>query len=147
MLIERRSTSGILCLLMMESKMCKKRSFSLIELMVVIAIIGFLAGMMVVGYDKIFGDAAVDTTKATIQQTESALRMYKIKEKRYPSTDDGILTLVEKGYLEKPPLDAWNSQIQYIHPGTRSKPYDLYSYGEDGLEGGEGINSDIFNGE
>jgi len=126
--------------------MVKRKFFSLIELMVVIAIIGFLAGIMVLGYEKIFGDAGVEATTATIQQIESALRIYKVKEKKYPTTDEGLGALVDKGYLDKYPLDAWENEIQYQYPGTGNRRCDVFSYGEDGLDGGEGINADIYNG-
>lgn len=131
--------------------------FTLIELMVVIVILGILAGLIV---PRIMGrpDEARQT-KAVIQieSLETALKLYKLDNGSYPSTEQGMQALVEPpevgilpgnwregGYLEKGtmPKDPWNNEYIYLCPGTHGD-YDIISYGADGEPGGEGKNRDI----
>ncbi len=134
-----------------------KRGFTLIEIMVVIVILALLAAL--VG-PKILGrtdDAKIQTTKTQIRSLESALKLYKLDNGVYPTTEQGLNALVAKptvgvapknykegGYLESKqvPKDGWGNDYIYVSPGENGD-YDLCSYGADGVKGGEGKNADI----
>lgn len=134
-----------------------KRGFTLIEIMVVIVILGLLAAL--VG-PKLMGrtdDAKITDTRVQIKNIETALKLYKLDNGNYPSTEQGLIALVAKptvgvipkgykegGYLEsrKMPKDPWGNDYLYISPGEHGD-YDLFSYGADGVKGGEGKSADI----
>ena len=133
------------------------RGFTLIEIMVVVVIIGLLAAVIL---PNVFGNvekAQVSKAKSDIQAIETALTMYKLDNYKYPSTDLGIQALVQRpndatvrnwregGYIKRISNDPWGLPYQYVFPGTRGQEYDLYSFGADGQEGGEGANADIGN--
>ena len=138
-------------------KLNNKRGFTLIEIMVVIVILALLAAL--VG-PKLMGrtdDAKIGTTKTQIKQLETAIKLYKLDNGSYPSTEQGLNALVVKptvgvipknykegGYLESKqvPKDGWGNELIYVSPGEHGD-YDLASYGADGVKGGEGKNSDI----
>lgn len=138
-------------------KRMNNRGFTLIEIMVVIAILALLAALVA---PKIIGrsdDAKIADAKVQIKNIETALKLYKLDNGVFPSTEQGLTALVEKptvgqiprnykaeGYLEskKVPKDPWGSDFAYLSPGEHGD-YDLYSLGADGVKGGEGINADI----
>jgi len=121
--------------------------FSLIELMVVIAIIAMLAA--VVGFNVLgsLEDAEVTTAKAEISAFKSALMNYRIVFKKLPSTEEGLKALVEndknRKFLDRAevPLDPWDNPYVYTLEGTRD--FTVVSYGADGAPGGEGRDGDI----
>ena len=133
--------------------------FTLIELMVVIVILGVLA--MFIG-PKIMGrpeEAKQVKAKIDIAALETALKLYKLDNGMYPSTEQGLSALVEPpetgltpkkwrkgGYLEKGklPKDPWGNDFVYLCPGVNND-FDIVSYGADGVAGGEGKNKDINN--
>lgn len=131
------------------------KGFTLIEVMVVVAILGILAAIVmtnVVGKDD---QARITAAKAGIAQVSNALEMYKLDNHRYPSNDEGLEALVNRpasaktfpdgGYLKGGvPKDPWGNPFQYFVPGTGNHPYDVYSFGADGAEGGEGNDADIY---
>ena len=137
------------------------RGFTLIELMVVVIILGILA--LYVG-PKIMGEpekAKRVKAKMDIATLETALKMYKLDNGVYPSTEQGLIALVaapetgatpkkwrKGGYLEKSkvPKDPWGNEYIYISPGVNGD-FDLISYGLDGVPGGEEDNQDINNWE
>jgi len=131
--------------------------FTLIELMVVIVILGILAGLIV---PRIMGrpeQAKQVKARMQIESIGTALRLYKLDNGMYPTTEQGIQALVEQptsgslpknwrkgGYLEKGkvPNDPWGNDFIYLSPGVHDD-YDIISYGGDGAAGGDGKDADI----
>jgi general secretion pathway protein G len=134
--------------------------FTLLEILVVIAILGILASLIAVRIMDRPGEARITKAQLDIQTLENALKLYKLDNAAYPSTDQGLRALVEKptigripnswregGYLEKGvvPMDPWERDYLYLSPGVRNRDFDLWSYGGDGEEGGEGEDRDVYN--
>ena len=133
------------------------QGFTLIEIMVVVIILGILAAYVA---PKIMGrpdEAKQVKAKLDIASLESALKLYKLDNGTYPTTEQGLLALVEEpqtepmprkwhegGYLEKGkvPADPWGNDFVYLAPGIQGD-FDIISYGADGVPGGEGKNQDI----
>lgn len=128
--------------------------FTLLELLVVMVIIGLLAGYVAPRYFSQVGKSEVKVAQAQIQALEKALAQYRLDNGRYPSTDEGLVALMarpanasrwEGPYLSKAvPPDPWGRAYVYRSPGERSE-IDLYSFGKDGAPGGNGENADITN--
>ncbi|MEP5232476.1 type II secretion system major pseudopilin GspG [Alcanivorax sp.] len=126
--------------------------FTLLEIMVVVAIIGLLAAVIVPNVIGQGEAAKVDLTKANMGKIVQQLDLYKFNNGSYPTSEEGLNGLVERpnsarkwpdgGYLPKVPQDAWNNDYVYISPGVEG-PFDLLSMGADGVEGGEGSDADI----
>jgi general secretion pathway protein G len=132
----------------------KEAGFSLIELLIVMVILGLLAGLVA---PKMFGKtekAKQKAAQAQIAYFESALDTYRLDVGKFPSVEQGLRALRvnpdesekwEGPYLPKEiPLDPWGNPYVYKYPGEHGY-YDLISYGADGLPGGEGENTDIVN--
>ena len=138
-----------------------EHGFTLIEILIVIVILGILAGLIV---PRIMGrpeEARRMKARVQIESIETALKLYKLDNGVYPSTEQGLQALVETptigqaprkwrkgGYLEKGkvPRDPWDSDYVYLSPGLHGD-FDLISYGPDGEPGGEGRDADINNWE
>jgi len=130
--------------------------FTLIELLIVLVIIGLLAGLVAPRVFKGQKKGQVTTAKAQIQLLEQALDQFRLDVGRYPSTSEGLAALQtnpggaenwDGPYLRKSiPLDPWGNPYMYASPGTHGD-FDLYSYGADRSQGGEGDNRDITNWE
>ncbi len=135
--------------------------FTLIELMVVMVILGILAGLIVPRIMDRPEEARRTKAGVQIQSIEQALKLYKLDNGRYPTTEQGLQALVEPpsvgnlaskwrsgGYLEKGkvPKDPWGNEFIYISPGLHGD-VDLSSYGPDGQAGGDGMDADINNWE
>ena len=133
--------------------------FSLIEIMVVMIIIGILAALVTPRLIQRADEARVTEARIQIKNFETALRMYKMDNGFYPSTDQGLGALIvppltgeipgnfrEGGYLEKKslPADPWDNPYVYISPGEFND-YDIISLGADGKPGGEKYAADITN--
>ena len=131
-----------------------QRGFTLIEIMVVVVIIGLLAALVAPSLIGNIDRAAVNRARADIRSIETALNLYRLDNFRYPSTDQGLQALVSspgetaapnwKAYLRSLPTDPWNQPYQYAFPGQRSE-FDLFTYGADGVAGGENVDADIGN--
>ncbi len=138
-------------------KQLNYRGFTLIELMVVIVILGILAGLII---PRIMGrpeEAKQLKAKMQIESLETALKLYKLDSGMYPDTEQGLQALIEQpetgivpknwrkqGYLEKGrlPKDPWGNEFVYLSPGVHGD-YDIISYGSDGVPDGEDKNRDI----
>ena len=129
----------------------KYKGFSLIELLVVLAILGLLAGLVGPQVLKVLGSSKTKTAKLQIEA------LYRLEVGRYPSASEGIVALVEQPsgaanwngpYLKKKdiPKDPWGNEYQYRFPGEQGA-YDLYSFGADNAEGGDGESRDVVSWE
>jgi len=132
----------------------RNKGFTLLELLVVMVIIGLLAGYVAPKYFAQIGKAEVKTARAQVDALGKALDQYRLDTGHYPSTEQGLAALNtrpanepkwEGPYLKKGvPLDPWDKPYVYKQPGEHSE-YDLLSYGKDGQPGGSGENADITN--
>ncbi|MDX1376711.1 MAG: type II secretion system major pseudopilin GspG [Burkholderiales bacterium] len=130
------------------------RGFTLLELLVVVAIIGLLIGFVAPRYFGQIGKSEVTAARAQIDALGKALDHYRLDTGRYPSTEQGLAALLERPqnepkwngpYLRKSvPLDPWGRPYQYRSPGEKGD-FDLLSLGKDGAPGGSGENADIDN--
>ncbi len=127
--------------------------FTLIELMVVLVIIGVLAALIVPNVLDRADDARVTAARTDVNNLMQALKLYKLDNQRYPTTEQGLQALVVKPsagpvppnwkpYVEKLPQDPWRNAYQYLNPGVKGE-IDVMSFGADGQPGGEGKNADI----
>ncbi|MBN2033372.1 MAG: type II secretion system major pseudopilin GspG [Deltaproteobacteria bacterium] len=137
-----------------------QKGFTLLEILIVITILGILASLVAVKLMDRPGEARILKAQMDIQTLETALKLYKIDNAFYPTTEQGLMALVEKpstgriptkwregGYLEKEvlPKDPWGNDYLYLSPGVNNRDFDLWSYGADGEEGGEGEDGDVGN--
>ncbi|GAB7128105.1 type II secretion system major pseudopilin GspG [Silvimonas sp. JCM 19000] len=132
-----------------------QRGFTLIEILVVITILAILGALIVPKIMDRPNDARVVAAKQDIRSVVQALKLYKLDNGRYPTTEQGLKALVEKpttepnannwktgGYLEKLPKDPWGNDYVYLNPGLHGE-IDVMSYGADGQSGGENYDADI----
>lgn len=132
----------------------QQKGFTLLELLVVMVIIGLLAGYVGPKYFNQIGKSEIKMASAQIQAFESALDSFRLDVGRYPTTDEGLNALLVQPsnlsrwngpYLKKAiPLDPWHNAYIYRAPGT-TKEFDLLSYGKDGKSGGNRDGADIIN--
>jgi general secretion pathway protein G len=127
----------------------RQSGFTLIEIMVVVIILGILVSLIAPNIFGVLDDAEVTATRAQMRNLEVALDMYRMNHSRYPATEEGLQALMnppnrERGYIDSIPKDSWDNEYAYRYPGDNGE-YDLWSYGRDGQEGGQGLDADIGN--
>jgi general secretion pathway protein G len=129
------------------------RGFTLIELMVVLVIIGVLGALIVPNVLERAAEARVTAARTDVNNLMQALKLYKLDNQRFPSSEQGLQALVAKPtvgvippnwkpYLDKLPADPWGKPYQYANPGVKG-PIDVYSFGADGQIGGEGLDAEV----
>lgn len=131
--------------------------FTLIEIMVVVVILSILAAFVIPNIMDSPDKARVAKAKQDVRTIEGALKLYRLDNFYYPSTEQGLQALVQQpsgepparnwkkgGYLERLPKDPWGYEYEYLNPGTHGET-DIFSYGADHRPGGEGADSDIGN--
>lgn len=124
-----------------------RRGMSLVEIMVVIAIIGILTTVIAVNVNQRLDDANVETTRLQIKKIQEALDFYALKHggHGYPSTSEGLAGAKKYFVGSEIPKDSWGNDFQYFSPGTHGDhPYEVISLGSDGKEGGEDAKADIY---
>ena len=134
-----------------------RSGFTLIEVLVVVAILGILAAIVVPRIMDRPDEAKRVAAKADIGAIVQALKLYRLDNGGYPTTDQGLVALVQKpttnpvpgnwkqgGYLERMPKDPWGSDYQYLSPGVKGE-IDVFSLGADRARGGEGSAADVGN--
>ena len=135
----------------------RARGFTLVELMVAIVIIGLLSTVVMINVMPSQDRAMTEKARADISVLEQALETYRLDNMSYPTTAQGLDALLEApsglarpdryrkgGYIRRLPEDPWGQAYQYRHPG-RSGGFDVFSFGADGAEGGDGDSADIGN--
>lgn len=131
----------------------KQKGFTLLELMIVVVIIGVLGALIVPSFMDRPNEARVMAAKTDISSIMQALKLYKLDNHRYPTTEQGLQALVTrpgsgpapanwKPYLDKLPNDPWGQPYQYLNPGIKGE-VDVLSFGADGQNGGESFDADI----
>ncbi|MBU2549960.1 MAG: type II secretion system major pseudopilin GspG [Proteobacteria bacterium] len=140
----------------------RRPGFTLIEILVVVVILGILAGLVIPRIADQPEKARRTKARLQIESLETALKLFKLDNGYYPTTEQGLEALVRKptigrvpvrwrdgGYLEKNqvPKDPWGRDFVYISPGIHLQDFDLYSLGTDGEPGGEGTDADVNNWE
>ena len=133
------------------------RGFTLIEVLVVVAILGILAALIVPKIISRPDEARISAARQDVATLAQALKLYKLDNLAYPTTDQGLQALVNKpaaapiptnwktgGYVERLPKDPWGRDYRYLNPGLHGE-IDIYSLGADGEPGGEGNDADVGN--
>jgi len=137
--------------------MKRQRGFSLVEILVVLVILGLLVSVVAPTVLNRADEARVRKVYADFANIETALKLYRLDNFVYPTTEQGLEALVTAstldpaprnfkrgGYLERLPVDPWGRPYLYLSPGENGE-FDLYSLGADGLSGGEDQNGDLGN--
>ena len=128
------------------------RGFTLMELMIVIAILALLGSVVVTNLLPQYDGAQIRKVHTDIATLSAALDTYRLDNGDYPDTDVGLLALVQApesarnwqqgGYIKKLSKDPWGKDYQYLYPGEHGE-FDIYSLGRDGAPGGDGVDADI----
>lgn len=136
----------------------RRDGYTLVELMVVIVIIGLLATVVAINVLPSQDRAMVAKARADIATLEQAVETYRLDNLTFPDTAQGLKALTmppaglaqperyrQGGYVRRLPKDPWGHDYQYRRPGRRGAPFDVWSFGADGREGGEGDDADLGN--
>ncbi|MBU3738882.1 MAG: type II secretion system protein GspG [Rhodoferax sp.] len=149
--LESRGSPMIRCFVDIRCRL--ERGFTLIELMVVLLILGILAALIAPNVLDRADDARVTAARTDVANLMQALKLYKLDNQRFPTSEQGLAALMTrptadplppnwKPYLDQLPKDPWGRPYLYLNPGIKGE-VDVMSYGADGQSGGEGKNADI----
>ena len=140
---------------MRQNRSKTRNGFTLIEIMVVVVILAILAALIVPKIMSRPDEARVVAARQDISTIMQALRLYRLDNLRYPTSEQGLAALVAPptsapvppnwkagGYLERLPRDPWGNPYQFLNPGTRGE-IDVFSFGADGVAGGQGTDADV----
>lgn len=140
--------------------MKQKTGFSLVEVLVALVIIAIMGSVVVLNLVGTTDEAKITSTQAEIDTLASAVTLYKVQQGFFPSQQQGLEALIREptteprpprypqgGYLQsvEMPLDGWDRPYIYLIPGRENQPFEIISYGADGLEGGSGADADLSN--
>ena len=138
--------------------MTSKQGFSLVEVLVALAIVAIMSAVVAVNVLGASDDAKITSAESQLSNFETALTLYKTQQGSLPTLRQGLSALVEQpsvapipprypqgGYLNsnEVPVDPWGNPYVYFAPGRNGQPFEVVSYGADGLEGGDGPNADL----
>lgn len=138
-------------LLVTNAKRLNERGFTLVEIMVVVAILGLLAVAVVPQVFNQFERAQRERVASDIRQIESQLKLYRLDAFTYPSSAEGLEVLISQPanarnwngpYIDALPQDPWGQEYRYANPGTHGREIEVFTYGADNAEGGDGVDSD-----
>ncbi len=133
-----------------------QKGMTLVEIMVVVAIIGSIMALVTVNVMAMLAKSKVENAKVQMKNLEQILDQYKLETNSFPSSDQGLDALVSKpstgkipekyppdGFMKKVPKDAWGNDFEYVAPGPNGREYEITSFGADGKEGGEKYDADL----
>ncbi|WFB36622.1 type II secretion system major pseudopilin GspG [Kiritimatiellota bacterium B12222] len=138
----------------------QKAGFSLVEVLVALVIIAIMGAVVALNLGGATDDAKINATQTEIKTIATAITLFKSQQGFLPTQTQGLEALVREpttepkpkrypvgGYLQtvEVPKDAWDNPYIYLIPGRENQPFEIISYGADGLEGGEGVNADLSN--
>ncbi len=133
-------------------QLCRSRGFTLVEVMVVVIIITLMGAIVAPTVFNQLRKAEEKRVEADLRAVESAIKLYRLDNFAYPSEAQGLEALVTEPstarawrgpYLESMPKDPWEMDYQYRNPSLHGRDFDIYSFGVDGVEGGEGDGADL----
>ena len=117
-----------------------RRGMTLVEVMVVIAIVLTIMSILAYGVMSVYQNSLVETTKLQLGRIQERVLIYSVKHKKPPTTAEGLAAVYGD---EEVPKDSWGNEFTYVSPGPEGQDYDIISYGKDGVEGGTGNAADI----
>ncbi len=130
----------------MNLKLSNNDGFTLLELMIVITIIAIIGGFAISRFTTTIDKTKITAVKTDLGTFETSLDAYYLNHSTYPTTQEGLQKLIDEGLIKNKKdslLDPWNNPYQYRYPGEFSQEPEMWSFGADGQEGGEGMNADI----
>jgi general secretion pathway protein G len=124
----------------------RRKGFSLVEIMIVVVIIGLMAGLITYATSGYLARAKAQRAKADLRTLAGAVDSFYGNNSRYPSNQEGLKALVGQ-YIQVLQNDPWGRPYLYVQPGRNGAPFEIVTYGADGREGGTGADADLTNND